>query len=115
MANKPTLQEMRVYKDLLGNQGFPWNCFDTCNKSDCVLNGCAHLAKLEAEEREKSQAIVGVKGVYPTPGEMYEATLTALSEATGLSRERLRGTALRDLTEEEKKALRKAGIYGYTC
>lgn len=27
-------------KDLLGNEAFDWNCWDTCHDCDCILYGC---------------------------------------------------------------------------
>jgi hypothetical protein len=53
MDNGPSLEEMRKFKDLLGDQGLPQNCFELCLRDECLFYGCQRLAWLEQEERDK--------------------------------------------------------------
>lgn len=44
------------FKDLFGKQGFPQDCFQTCGKPECFLDGCARLALKRQTEADDARA-----------------------------------------------------------
>ncbi len=44
------------FKDLFGKQGFPQDCFQTCGKPECFLDGCERL-KRDADKARAEQLL----------------------------------------------------------
>ncbi|MBN9007274.1 MAG: hypothetical protein J0H40_17890 [Rhizobiales bacterium] len=44
------------FKEIFGKEAFPLECFETCGKPECVLDGCARL-KREAESARAEQLL----------------------------------------------------------
>lgn len=47
------MNERPQFRDLLGKQGLPQDCFETCGKPSCFLDGCEKLQREQAYAERK--------------------------------------------------------------